>query len=145
MRLPFKVTEGPDGGCQVHVTFCNEPASFSPEQLMAMVLVDLKKIAEAESGIAVTDCAISVPTFYTGKILLREEGSAMLWARGFCLAGLRKGLWGVGRFCVAGFCGGQGRQLRYRRPEPACSSSSSAVGVAYLGHTALCCAASRQG
>jgi molecular chaperone DnaK (HSP70) len=65
------VTEGPDGGCQVHVTFCNEPASFSPEQLMGMVLVDLKKIAEAESGIPVTDCAISVPTFYTGG----EEGS----------------------------------------------------------------------
>jgi heat shock protein 4 len=65
-RLPFKITEGPDGGCRVHVTFCNEPADFSPEQLMAMILVDLKKIAEVESGIAVTDCAISVPTFYTG-------------------------------------------------------------------------------
>jgi heat shock protein 4 len=64
-RLPFKVSEGPDGGCLVHVTFCSEPASFSPEQLMAMVLTDLKKIAEAETGIAVTDCAISVPTFYT--------------------------------------------------------------------------------
>lgn len=64
-RLPFKVTEGPDGGCRVNVTFCNEPASFTPEQLMGMILVDLKKIAETESGIAVTDCAISVPTFYT--------------------------------------------------------------------------------
>lgn len=68
-RLPFKVTEGPDGGCLVHVTFCNEPASYTPEQLMAMVLVDLKKIAEAESGIAVTDCAISVPTYYTGVLM----------------------------------------------------------------------------
>jgi heat shock protein 4 len=64
-RLPFKVSEGPDGGCLVHVTFCNEPAAFTPEQLMAMVLTDLKKIAEGETGIAVTDCAISVPTFFT--------------------------------------------------------------------------------
>jgi heat shock protein 4 len=66
-KLPFKVTEGPNGGCLVHVTFCNEPATFTPEQLMAMVLVDQKKIAEAETGIAVTDCAISVPTFYTDQ------------------------------------------------------------------------------
>eukprot|EP00775_Hariotina_reticulata_P005686 gene5686-5924_t len=72
-KLPFKVTEGPNGGCLVHVTFCNEPAAFTPEQLMAMVLVDQKKIAEAESGIAVTDCAISVPTFYT-----EQERYAML-------------------------------------------------------------------
>lgn len=79
-RLPFKVSEGPDGGCLVHVTFCNEPASFTPEQLMAMVLVDLKKIAEAESGIAVTDCAISVPTYYTGGSLGRR--GVGLWCIG---------------------------------------------------------------
>jgi heat shock protein 4 len=76
-RLPFKVTEGPDGSCRVHVTFQNEPAQFSPEQLMGMILVDLKKIAEAESGIAVTDCAISVPTFYTGAWGVGVQG----WGR----------------------------------------------------------------
>lgn len=80
-RLPFKVSEGPDGGCLVHVTFCNEPAVFTPEQLMAMVLTDLKKIAEAELGIPVTDCAISVPTYYT-----EAERYAMLNAAG--VAGL---------------------------------------------------------
>eukprot|EP00879_Flechtneria_rotunda_P002596 GHRR01002797.1.p1 GENE.GHRR01002797.1~~GHRR01002797.1.p1 ORF type:complete len:847 (+),score=384.28 GHRR01002797.1:127-2667(+) len=74
-RLPFKVTEGPDGGCLIHVTFCNEQATFTPDQLMAMVLVDNKKIAEAELGIPVTDCAISVPTFYT-----EAERYAMLTA-----------------------------------------------------------------
>ncbi|WIA27991.1 hypothetical protein OEZ86_010580 [Tetradesmus obliquus] len=80
-RLPFKVSEGPDGGVLVHVTFCNEPAAFTPEQLMAMVLTDLKKIAEGETGIPVTDCAISVPTFYT-----EAERYAMLNAAG--VAGL---------------------------------------------------------
>jgi hypothetical protein len=64
-RFPFKVTAAPDGGCLVHVTFCNEPASFTPEQLMAMLLVDLKKIAEVEGGIPVSDCVLSVPAFYT--------------------------------------------------------------------------------
>ncbi|KAF8072352.1 HSP70-14 [Scenedesmus sp. PABB004] len=80
-RLPFKVGEAPDGGVLVHVTFGGEPASFTPEQLVAMVLTDLKKIAEAEAGIAVTDCALSVPTFYT-----QAERAAMLDAAG--VAGL---------------------------------------------------------
>jgi hypothetical protein len=64
-KLPFSVTEGPDGGLLVNVMYCNERHSFTPEQLMAMVLVDLKKIAEAEGGIPVVDCCISVPAFYT--------------------------------------------------------------------------------
>lgn len=34
-------------------------------KVMAMVLVDLKRIAEAEGGIPVTDCSISVPTYFT--------------------------------------------------------------------------------
>ncbi|GFR48872.1 hypothetical protein Agub_g10723 [Astrephomene gubernaculifera] len=64
-KLPFTVLEGPDGGCLIRVRYCNEEATFTPEQVMAMVLVDLKRIAEAEGGIPVTDCAISVPTYFT--------------------------------------------------------------------------------
>ncbi|EFJ49538.1 heat shock protein Hsp70E [Volvox carteri f. nagariensis] len=64
-KLPFAVLEGPDGGCLIKVRYCNEDAIFTPEQVMAMILVDLKRIAEAESGIPVTDCALSVPTYFT--------------------------------------------------------------------------------
>ncbi|GIL79849.1 hypothetical protein Vretimale_12448 [Volvox reticuliferus] len=64
-KLPFAVLEGPDGGCLIKVRYCNEEATFTPEQVMAMILVDLKRIAEAESGIPVTDCALSVPTYFT--------------------------------------------------------------------------------
>ncbi|MEW5320355.1 MAG: hypothetical protein WDW38_011432 [Sanguina aurantia] len=64
-RMPFNVIEGPDGGLQVEVMYCNEKCKFTPEQLMAIVLVDLKHIAETEGKITVTDCAISVPTFYS--------------------------------------------------------------------------------
>jgi heat shock protein 4 len=74
-KLPFSVTAAPDGGILVNVMFCNERQSFTPEQLMAMVLVDLKKIAEAEGGIPVVDCCISVPAFYT-----EQERYAMLAA-----------------------------------------------------------------
>lgn len=63
-KLPFAVVAAPDGGCLINVTYCNEPASFTPEQVMAMLLVDLKKITEAEAG-PVTDCVISVPTYFT--------------------------------------------------------------------------------
>ncbi len=46
-------------------SYCNEMVAFTPEQLVAMIIVDMKKIAEAESGIPVTDCCLSVPTYYT--------------------------------------------------------------------------------
>lgn len=41
-------------GVQVQVMYCNEPATFTPEQLVAMVMVDLKRIAEEEGSIPVT-------------------------------------------------------------------------------------------
>jgi len=63
-KMPFSVTEGPDGGCLINVQFLNEPHTFTPQQLVAMVLVDLKKIAEAESGVPPVDCVLSVPIYY---------------------------------------------------------------------------------
>lgn len=64
-RLPFAVSEGPDGGCLISVMYLNERATFTPEQLLAMVLVDLKKIAEHETGVPPVDCVITVPAYYT--------------------------------------------------------------------------------
>lgn len=60
---------------RVHVRYGGEEAAFAPEQLMAMVIVDLKKIAEKEGGAPVVDCALSVPVFYT-----EPERRAMLAA-----------------------------------------------------------------
>lgn len=64
-RLPFRVTEGPGSAPLVHVRYAGEEAAFLPEQLVAVVLADLKKIAEGELSIPVTDCALAVPAFYT--------------------------------------------------------------------------------
>jgi heat shock protein 4 len=66
-RLPFAITEAPDGGCLIHVQFLNERTTFTPEQVVAMVLVDLKKIAEAETGVPPIDCVITVPSYYTER------------------------------------------------------------------------------
>ncbi|KAK9833522.1 hypothetical protein WJX81_001116 [Elliptochloris bilobata] len=63
-RLPYEVREAPDGGCQVVVDYLGERTAFAPEQLMAMLLVDMKAIAETD-GSPVTDCVLSVPAFYT--------------------------------------------------------------------------------
>ena len=51
-----------------------ERALFTPEQLMAMLMVDLKAIAETDKS-PVTDCAIAVPSYFTF-----EERTAMLSA-----------------------------------------------------------------
>jgi len=81
--LPFKVKEGPDGGCLVNVMYRNEQVSLTPERLMAMVLTDLKQIAESEmKGETVKDCVVSIPNYYTER-----ERSAMLDA--VEIAGLR--------------------------------------------------------
>lgn len=63
-RFPFKVVEAPDGGCLVEVQYLNEKRLFSPSQLMAMILVDLRQIAVSD-GSPVTDCVVSVPVYFT--------------------------------------------------------------------------------
>lgn len=43
----------------------DKPTLLSPEQLLAMLLVDLRAIAEREQGGPVTDAVIAVPTYFT--------------------------------------------------------------------------------
>ena len=62
--FPFTVTEGSDGRCLITVEYLGEQTQLTPEQLLAMVLVDQKEIAEAD-GSPVSDCVISVPTYFT--------------------------------------------------------------------------------
>lgn len=73
-KLPFTVKEGSEGGLLVEVSYLNERISLTPEQLVAMVMVDLKSVAESD-GSPVTDCVIGVPTFFT-----EAERRAMLAA-----------------------------------------------------------------
>eukprot|EP00894_Picocystis_sp_ML_P002651 jgi/Pico_ML_1/53168/g3767.t1 len=41
--------------------------TFEPEKVMAMLLTDLKSIAETDDGSKISDCVISVPVFYTDE------------------------------------------------------------------------------
>ncbi|XP_047096322.1 heat shock 70 kDa protein 15-like [Lolium rigidum] len=63
--FPFRVSEGPDGFPLVHAQYLGEERSFTPTQLLAMVLSNLKTIAEGNLNSAVIDCCIGIPVYFT--------------------------------------------------------------------------------
>mmetsp|Transcript_10607 Transcript_10607/g.36870 ORF Transcript_10607/g.36870 Transcript_10607/m.36870 type:complete len:821 (-) Transcript_10607:99-2561(-) len=63
--LNYTLTEGEAGEPVANVTYMGEQRTFSPERLLAMLLGDLKIIAENDQGSKVTDVVIGVPVFYT--------------------------------------------------------------------------------
>ncbi|KAM0899959.1 hypothetical protein ACQ4PT_020965 [Festuca glaucescens] len=63
--FPFRVSEGPDGFPIVHAQYLGEERSFTPTQLLAMVLSNLKSIAEGNLNSAVIDCCIGIPVYFT--------------------------------------------------------------------------------
>ncbi|KAG7673591.1 hypothetical protein KSW81_006791 [Nannochloris sp. 'desiccata'] len=73
--FPFKCVAGPSGEAMVEVDYLEKTMHFTPEQIMAALLVDLRELAEKEQGTPVTDAVISVPVFYT-----EAERHAMLTA-----------------------------------------------------------------
>ncbi|KAI5065278.1 hypothetical protein GOP47_0019973 [Adiantum capillus-veneris] len=63
--LPFKVTEGPDGYPLIHVQYLGESRSFTPTQILGMIMSNLKSIAEKNLQTHVADCVIGIPVFFT--------------------------------------------------------------------------------
>ncbi|PKA53830.1 Heat shock 70 kDa protein 14 [Apostasia shenzhenica] len=63
--FPFSVTEGPDGFPLIHAMYLGEQRSFTPTQILAMVLSNLKGIAEKNLNAAVADCCIGIPAYFT--------------------------------------------------------------------------------
>ncbi|EKX50953.1 hypothetical protein GUITHDRAFT_103535 [Guillardia theta CCMP2712] len=59
------------------VSLCGHDRTFTPTQLVSMILGNLKKIAQADHGSEVIDCAIGVPVYFTEKqrTALREAAS----------------------------------------------------------------------
>ncbi|XP_040986669.1 heat shock 70 kDa protein 16-like [Juglans microcarpa x Juglans regia] len=43
-KLPFKTSEGPDGGILIHLTNRGESHTFTPVQILAMLFAHLKEI-----------------------------------------------------------------------------------------------------
>ncbi|GMJ14233.1 heat shock protein 91 [Hibiscus trionum] len=62
--LPFNVTEGPDGYPVIHAHYLGEIRTFTPTQVLGMVLSNLKSIAEKNLNAAVVDCCIGIPVYF---------------------------------------------------------------------------------
>lgn len=77
-KMMYAIEEGPDGGCLVNVQFLGERRKLTPEQVMASLLKDLKRIAEEDQGSSVTDCVLSVPVYYGEAERLAMLNSASL-------------------------------------------------------------------
>ncbi|CAI0422810.1 unnamed protein product [Linum tenue] len=63
--LPYAVSEGPDGFPLIHARYLGELRTFTPTQVLGMVLSNLKEIAEKNLNAAVVDCCIGIPVYFT--------------------------------------------------------------------------------
>lgn len=63
--MPFPVKRGPNGEIVFTVQYMGASREFTTEQCVAMVLSDLKRIAENDNGTKCSDCVISVPVYAT--------------------------------------------------------------------------------
>ena len=59
-RLPYKITEAPNGDCRVVMG----GKEYSPQEISAMILQKLKTDAEAYLGEKVSDAVITVPAYF---------------------------------------------------------------------------------
>ncbi|XP_073048389.1 heat shock 70 kDa protein 15-like [Primulina eburnea] len=63
--LPFLVIDGPDGYPLIQAQYLGETRTFTPTQILGMVLSNLKSIAEKNLNAPVADCCIGIPVYFT--------------------------------------------------------------------------------
>ncbi|XP_020594023.1 heat shock 70 kDa protein 16 isoform X2 [Phalaenopsis equestris] len=64
-RLPFVTSESVDGGILIHIRYMNEERTFTPVQILGMLLSHLKQTVEKNLQSSVTDCVIGIPSYFT--------------------------------------------------------------------------------
>lgn len=64
-NCPFKATKMEDGSLAFQVQYRLEVRHFTPEQIMAMLMQELKQTAMNKLKSQVSDCVICVPSFFT--------------------------------------------------------------------------------
>ena len=63
-KLPYKVVEGANGAAVIECEVGGKTERFSPEQISAMVLQQLKADAESYLGEKITEAVITVPAYF---------------------------------------------------------------------------------
>ncbi len=63
-KLPYKVVEGANGAAVIECEVGGKTERFSPEQISAMVLQQLKSDAESYLGEKITEAVITVPAYF---------------------------------------------------------------------------------
>ncbi len=63
-ELPYKIVEGPNGAAMIECEVGGKTERFSPEQISAIVLQQLKADAEAYLGEKITEAVITVPAYF---------------------------------------------------------------------------------
>ncbi|KAI5436777.1 hypothetical protein KIW84_023048 [Lathyrus oleraceus] len=63
--LPYTVTEGPNGYPLIQARYLGEVKAFTPTQVFAMMLSNMKEITEKILNAAVNDCCIGTPVYFT--------------------------------------------------------------------------------
>ncbi|XP_072994402.1 heat shock 70 kDa protein 16 [Typha latifolia] len=63
--LPFSVSESIDGGIVIHLRYLGSDCTFTPVQVLGMLLAHLKHLAEKDLESPVSDCVLGVPSYFT--------------------------------------------------------------------------------
>ncbi|XP_069496056.1 heat shock protein 105 kDa [Ambystoma mexicanum] len=77
-KLSYDLVEMKNGGVGVKVMYMDAEDFFSVEQITAMLLTKLKETAETNLKKPVTDCVISVPSFFTDAERRSVLGAAQI-------------------------------------------------------------------
>ncbi|KAH0787849.1 cytoplasmic heat shock protein 70 [Histomonas meleagridis] len=64
-KWPFKVVKGEDDHPMIEVQWMNQTRQFYPEEISAMVLGEVKRIAEKSLGTKVEYAVVTVPAYFT--------------------------------------------------------------------------------
>lgn len=66
LRLfPFETSRGANGSVLIHLQYMGEKHTFTPVQILAMLLSHLKQTAEKSLETHVSDCVIGIPSYFT--------------------------------------------------------------------------------
>lgn len=65
--FPFRVVDGGNGRPKVEVSWLGAKKQMAPEEVSAMVLVELKRVAEKSLGKACTAAVITVPAHFNDQ------------------------------------------------------------------------------